>query len=84
MREVKVAKVSLAIRELTVPGNELSRGDLVFIATAGVGRASHVGIYIGNGLFIHAPGANKTIRADSLSNRYFAQRFIGGRTYFRP
>lgn len=67
-----------------VSRNELGRGDLVFFATAGGGRVSHVGICIGNGLFIHAPGANKTIRADSLSNPYFAQRFIGGRAYFRP
>jgi cell wall-associated NlpC family hydrolase len=68
----------------TIPRSELSKGDLVFFDTAGNGRPSHVGIYIGNGLFIHAPGANKTIRADSLSNPYFAQRFVGGRAYFRP
>jgi cell wall-associated NlpC family hydrolase len=41
---------------------------------------SHVGIYCGNGTFIHAPGAGQRIRTDSLTTRYFADRYVGART----
>jgi hypothetical protein len=60
---------------------EISRGDLVFFATSGGSRVSHVGIYAGNGKFIHAPSKGKRIRTDSLSNRYFKNRYLGARTY---
>jgi len=63
--------------------NELDKGDLVFFATSGNGRVSHVGIYVGDGKFIHAPGRGKTICADSLSNSYYRERFYGARTYLR-
>jgi gamma-D-glutamyl-L-lysine dipeptidyl-peptidase len=59
----------------------LKPGDLVFFATQTRGVASHVGIYIGNDLFIHAPGRNKTIREDALSGAYFAARYLGARAY---
>jgi len=65
-----------------VSRNDVEDGDLVFFATSGGRRASHVGISIGGGMFIHAPGPGKTIRADSLLNRYFADRFVGARRYF--
>ncbi|MCU0576812.1 MAG: NlpC/P60 family protein [Desulfobacterota bacterium] len=62
---------------------DLDKGDLVFFATASSGRVSHVGIYIGDGKFIHAPGRGKTICADYLSNTYYRERFYGARTYLR-
>ncbi len=61
--------------------NELSRGDLVFFATSGGRRVSHVGIYIGSGRFIHAPGRGKRIRTERLAKRYFKTRYVGARTY---
>ncbi len=61
----------------------LLEGDLVFFATSGGRRVSHVGIYIGDNKFIHAPGKNKPIRTDSLSNTYFANRYVGARTFLR-
>jgi cell wall-associated NlpC family hydrolase len=62
---------------------DLEKGDLVFFNTSGNGRVSHVGIYIGDDRFIHAPGTGKTICTDSLSNAYFHDRFYGARTYLR-
>ena len=59
----------------------LSKGDLVFFATSGGRNISHVGIYVGEDKFIHAPGRNKRIRFDSLSKRYFRRRYVGARTY---
>jgi hypothetical protein len=61
--------------------NELLRGDLVFFATAGGRRVSHVGIYTGENKFIHAPGKGKTIQLTSLSKSYYRSRFVGARRY---
>jgi hypothetical protein len=65
-----------------VPRNLLKKGDLVFFDTVKGFRISHVGIYAGNGRFIHAPGRNKSIRYDSLANSYYSRCFVGGCTYF--
>ena len=61
--------------------NQLSQGDLVFFATSGGRRVSHVGIYVGKGKFIHAPGRGKRIRTERLTKRYFKTRYVGARTY---
>lgn len=64
-----------------VDRDRLQKGDLIFFATKGNGKVSHVGIYIGNGRFIHAPSSGKNIRIDSIWCDYFVKRFVGGRTY---
>ena len=56
-------------------------GDLLFFATGGGGRISHVGLYLGEGAFIHAPRPGQGIRQDELSDRYFQKAFAGVRTY---
>jgi hypothetical protein len=61
--------------------SQLSQGDLVFFATSGGRRVSHVGIYVGNGEFIHAPRRGKKIRTERLTKRYFKNRYVGARTY---
>jgi len=64
-----------------VERSNLQKGDLVFFKTSGGGKVSHVGIYIGNNRFIHAPGRGKKIGIDSLDKRYFARRYAGARSY---
>jgi cell wall-associated NlpC family hydrolase len=64
-----------------VDRSQLSKADLVFFATSGGSRISHVGIYVGDGRFIHAPGRGKKICITSFSNLYFRDRFLGARTY---
>jgi hypothetical protein len=64
-----------------VAQSHLEKGDLVFFSTAGSGKISHVGIYTGNGQFIHAPGKGKKIRVDKLSNTYYRVNYRGGRSY---
>ena len=49
-------------------------------STPWVGRISHMGIYIGEGRFIHAPSSRGKVRLERLDNRYFASRFDGART----
>jgi hypothetical protein len=66
----------------SVGKNDLKKGNLVFFRTAGNGEISHVGIYAGNGQFIHAPGKGKKVRISSLGSRYYKMRFAGAKTYF--
>ena len=55
---------------------DLQPGDLVFFNTLGT-RHSHVGVYVGDGRFVHASNPRTGVRMDALSNRYYAQRFEG-------
>lgn len=59
----------------------LRPGDLVFFNTRNFAY-SHVGIYLGDERFIHAPSSKGRVRIDRLSNNYFAQRFEAARSYF--
>jgi cell wall-associated NlpC family hydrolase len=61
--------------------SQLLKGDLVFFATAGGQRVSHVGIYLGANRFLHAPAKNRKIRISSLSNKYYKSRYLGARRY---
>lgn len=57
---------------------DLQPGDLVFFNT--MRRAfSHVGIYVGDGKFIHSPRAGSEVRVESLSLSYWQRRFDGAR-----
>ncbi|MBC5824632.1 MAG: C40 family peptidase [Candidatus Eremiobacteraeota bacterium] len=60
-----------------VASSSLRSGDLVFFETYTAG-ASHVGIYLGQGRFVHA-SSSSGVRVDRLSEGYYASRFIGGR-----
>lgn len=61
-----------------VPREDLRRGDLVFFNT--LRRSfSHVGIYLGEGKFIHAPRTGTTVRVDDTRLAYWARRFTGAR-----
>jgi len=62
---------------------ELRPGDLVFFNTQH--RAfSHVGIYLGNGRFVHAPKTGAEVRVESLRIRYWLSRFDGARRLTPP
>jgi hypothetical protein len=65
-----------------VKRDQIKRGDLVFFATSGRGRVSHVGIYTGDDKFLHAPRRGRKIRISSLANSYYRARYLGARSYF--
>ncbi len=71
----------IALRGQPVGETGLRPGDLIFFNTLNRPR-SHVGIYIGNGRFIHAPNTNGKVRTESLTRGWFATRFEEARTYF--
>lgn len=64
-----------------VPRRELQKGDLLFFATGGSGRVNHVGLYLGEGKFIHAPRSGQAIRRDSLDNPVLSKQYLGARSY---
>lgn len=69
-----------------VPLDDLKPGDLLFFATEGVRRGvSHVGIYLGDGQFIHAsawhgPGMH-CVELGKLTSKYFANRLVAARRF---
>lgn len=66
----------------TVPNKQqLKPGDLVFFATRGRGATSHVGIYIGQNKFVHAPRRGAKVRVDEMKNPYWSKRYVGARSY---
>ncbi|KAA0910570.1 C40 family peptidase [Pusillimonas sp. ANT_WB101] len=58
--------------------DELKRGDLVFFNTLGR-RFSHVGIYLGNSKFLHAPRSGAVVRIESMDINYWRKRYNGAR-----
>ncbi len=64
-----------------VPAEQLRPGDLVFFNTRNRSH-SHVGIYIGEDRFVHAPNSRGKVRTESLRHGWFAAHFEEGRTYF--
>ncbi len=64
-----------------VAKRKLRQGDLVFFATKGGKRVTHVGMYVGGGNFIHAPRTGKTVRIASLGHNFWKKTYVGGRTY---
>lgn len=57
---------------------DLKKGDLVFFNTLG-SRFSHVGIYLGNQKFVHAPRAGAVVRIENMNTRYWTKRYNGAR-----
>lgn len=60
-----------------IPQSDLRPGDLVFFSTDGKG-VSHVGIYVGDGEFIHS-ATDKGVMKNKLSENYYAKRYVSAR-----
>lgn len=58
--------------------DELTRGDLVFFDQEGK-KASHVGIYLGEGRFVHAPSTGGRVRIDRIDSPYWRKHFNAAR-----
>lgn len=65
-----------------VDRDDLQPGDLLFFNPTG-GRVSHIGIYVGEGRFVHAPSRGGTVRLDRLSDAYWSKHFVGAKRVLR-
>ena len=63
--------------ELVTDRAKLAAGDLVFFGRKG--RVNHVGIYVGEGRFVHAPSSGKDVTVSSLDTGYWSGRFLQAR-----
>ena len=66
-----------------VKRSDLQPGDLVFYNTRNR-PYSHVGIYLGDGNFVHAPRPGQRVRVESIDTRYWRTRFNGARRLDPP
>ncbi|WP_233204827.1 C40 family peptidase [Limnohabitans sp. 15K] len=76
---VRGSSADLGKKTRPVDPSRIQPGDLLFFNTLGA-RHSHVGIYVGDGRFVHASNPRTGVRVDQLNNRYYAQRFEGAGT----
>ncbi|TFY84275.1 peptidoglycan endopeptidase [Pseudomonas kairouanensis] len=68
-------------KAVTIKRSALKPGDAVFFKGNGRGQISHVGLYIGEGKFIHSPRTGKNIRIDSLSNSYWNKHYTTAKRF---
>lgn len=65
----------------SVSKSNLQMGDLIFWKTTSA-KVGHVGMYVGNGQFIHAPNSRSVVKIDSLNNSYYSSRYVNARRYW--
>lgn len=65
-----------------VAKEDLRPGDLLIYKRHNRGRATHVGIYVGDGKYIHSPRAGRTVEESEAFSQQAAPRFIGARRVF--
>ncbi len=58
----------------------IHKGDLIFFKERGI-SSSHVGIYIGHGMFVHAPTTGQRVRIDRINDPYWRRHFVSVRRF---
>jgi len=66
-----------------VASNKLQPGDLVFFRSNKSSKISHVGIYVKDNKFIHAPTSKGKVRAESLNLPYWGKNYVGAKRILR-
>ena len=80
---IELPRTALAQRSQSrsVAGQRLQPGDLVFFRLDGR-KVNHVGIYAGNGQFVHAPSSGKQVSMARLDNPYWQRRLVDAGHYY--
>ncbi|WP_324187795.1 C40 family peptidase [Lysobacter niastensis] len=73
----RVSREMAKTGELVTDKAKLAAGDLVFFGRRG--RVDHVGIYVGEGRFVHAPSRGKDVQVSSLETGYWSAKFMQAR-----
>lgn len=77
LRLPRTSRELAAIQGPKIAPNRLATADLVFFGTGG--NVSHVGIYVGEGRFVHAPSTGGTVRLDRLDGTYWRDHYTGAK-----
>lgn len=83
---ITLPRTSAAMSETGTAINkqDLKPGDLVFFNSRKSKRVSHVGMYVGNDKFIHAPHTGRDIEIQDLSKNYYVKHYVGARRIAHP
>jgi cell wall-associated NlpC family hydrolase len=84
MLDLRLPRTSRALAEYQgprIPPERLATADLVFFGRGG--SVTHVGIYVGEGRFVHAPTSGGTVRLDHLDGPYWRDHYSGARRVLR-
>ncbi|GAA4869135.1 C40 family peptidase [Luteimonas vadosa] len=84
MLEIKLPRTSRELAAYQGPRiapERLATADLVFFGSGG--QVSHVGIYVGEGRFVHAPSSGGTVRLDHLDGHYWRDHYSGAKRVLR-
>jgi cell wall-associated NlpC family hydrolase len=82
---LRLPRSSRELIDFQAPGvdrDQLQPGDLVFFNPGG-GPTSHIGIYVGEGRFVHAPSSGGTVRLDALQSAYWQRSYQGAKRVLR-
>lgn len=80
MLDMRLPRTSRELAEIEGPRialDALQTGDLIFFGADG--QISHVGIYVGEGRFIHAPRTGTVVRLEKIDTPYWLARYSGSR-----
>ena len=77
MRLPRTSRDLAAMQGPRIKPAQLAGGDLVFFGSGG--NVSHVGIYVGEGRFVHAPNSGGTVRLDRLDGSWWREHYTGAR-----
>ena len=81
LRLPRTSRDLAAVQGPRIEPQRLAAADLVFFGSAGT--VTHVGIYVGEGRFVHAPSTGGTVRLDHLDSTYWRARYSGARRVLR-
>jgi len=77
LRLPRTSRDLAAVQGPRIAPERLATGDLVFFGSRG--NVTHVGIYVGEGRFVHAPSSGGTVRLDSLGGHYWKDHYTGAK-----
>jgi cell wall-associated NlpC family hydrolase len=80
IRLPRTSRELAAIQGPRITPAQLTSGDLVFFGNRG--NVTHVGIYVGEGRFVHAPNTGGTVRLDRLDGAYWRDHYTGAKRVF--
>ena len=84
MLDLRLPRTSRELADVQGPRiapEKLAAADLVFFGSKG--NVSHVGIYVGEGRFVHAPSTGGTVRLDRLDGHYWRDHYSGAKRILR-